>query len=126
MARKRPRFTPESGFVQYLRTSDEEVQSPQRSQAAQRRDIARYKRWVEIDPQQAQVWRYAWDLLLQDAPTLDDICEALASGGYRLRSGVPFVHVNARGKPAARKTALSKAFHNWFYAGWVVVDNDWA
>lgn len=276
MARKRPRFTPESGFVQYLRTSDEEVQSPERSQAAQRRDIhqrlmsghtladlgeyvdnytgtsadrkhyqqmladarqgrfshvfastpdrfgrddvealraidemtrlgiqvrfashpdldpadpddrlylnilfgmakresaitgkrtiggmlskllkgewpwrapdgylnkevrltelgpeeqhhhARYKRWVEIDPAQAQVWRYAWDLLLQDAPTLEDICEALTARGYRLRSGVPFVHVNARGKPAARKTALSKAFHNWFYAGWVVVDNDWA
>ena len=21
---------------------------------------------------------------------------------------------------------LSRAFHNWFYAGWVVVDNDWA
>src|SRR5438128_1077912 len=21
---------------------------------------------------------------------------------------------------------LSKAFHNWFYAGWVVVDNKWA
>lgn len=39
---------------------------------------------------------------------------------------MPFVHLNARGKPAARKTALSKAFHNWFYAGWVVVDNDWA
>src|SRR5690606_24665097 len=87
---------------------------------------ARYKRWVEIDPEQAKVWRYAWDLLLQDAPTLEDICEALAARGYRLRSGVPFVHLNARGKPAARKTALSKAFHNWLYAGWVVVDNDWA
>jgi hypothetical protein len=21
---------------------------------------------------------------------------------------------------------LSRAFHNWFYAGWVVVNNDWA
>lgn len=39
MARKRQRLTPESGFVKYLRTSDEEVQAPERSQAAQRRDI---------------------------------------------------------------------------------------
>jgi DNA invertase Pin-like site-specific DNA recombinase len=39
MARKRQKLTPDNGFVTYLRTSDEEVQSPERSQAAQRRDI---------------------------------------------------------------------------------------
>jgi DNA invertase Pin-like site-specific DNA recombinase len=276
MARKRQRLTPDSGFVKYLRTSDEEVQSPERSQAAQRRDIfqrlvsylslsdlgeyvdnytgtsadrkhyqrlltdarqgkfshvfastpdrfgrddvealraidemtrlgikvrfashpdldpsdpddrlylnilfgmakresaitgkrttggmlskllrgewtwrapdgyvnkevkigelgreeqlqhARYKRWVEIDPEQAQVWRYAWDLLLQDAPTLEDICEALFARGYRLRDGRPFVRVNQQGKRVPNKQALSRVFHNWFYAGWVVAENEWA
>ena len=36
---------------------------------------ARYKRWVELDEKQAPVWRYAWDLLLGDQLTLEDICE---------------------------------------------------
>ncbi len=39
MTRKIKRIQPQSGFVTYLRTSDEEVQAPERSQAAQRRDI---------------------------------------------------------------------------------------
>jgi DNA invertase Pin-like site-specific DNA recombinase len=58
---------------------------------------ARYKRWVELDPEQSKVWRFAWDMLLKDEPTLEDICEALAAHGYRLRTGVPFVRVNRRG-----------------------------
>lgn len=33
----------------------------------ERLQYARYKRWVEIDREQSQVWRYTWDLLLQDA-----------------------------------------------------------
>lgn len=87
---------------------------------------ARYKRWVEIDPEQSQVWRYAWDLLLQDRPTLEDICEALFARGYRLRDGRPFIRINKRGKRVPNKQALSRVFHNWFYAGWVVAENDWA
>ncbi len=39
MAHKIKRIQSQSGFVTYLRTSDEEVQAPERSQAAQRRDI---------------------------------------------------------------------------------------
>ncbi|NJO82528.1 MAG: recombinase family protein [Blastochloris sp.] len=87
---------------------------------------ARYKRWVEIDPQQAQVWRYAWDLLLQDTATLDEICEALFARGYRLRDGRPFIRINKKGRRVSNKQAVSRAFHNWFYAGWVVVENEWA
>ena len=39
MRRKKRPIQPRPGFVTYLRTSDEEVQAPERSQAAQRRDI---------------------------------------------------------------------------------------
>jgi hypothetical protein len=54
---------------------------------------ARYKRWVVPDPVQFPVWRLAWDLLLEDTNTLDDICEILHARGYRLRSGRPFVEI---------------------------------
>jgi DNA invertase Pin-like site-specific DNA recombinase len=37
----------------------------------------RYRRWVELDPEQGKLWRYAWDLLLEDSLTLDEICEKL-------------------------------------------------
>ncbi len=87
---------------------------------------AKYKRWVEIDPEQAQVWRYAWDLLLQDGPTLEDICEALFARGYRMQDGRPFVRVNKSGKRVPNKQAVSRVFHKWFYAGWIVVQNEWA
>ena len=39
MAKKTKRIQSQPGFVTYLRTSDAEVQAPERSQAAQRRDI---------------------------------------------------------------------------------------
>ena len=42
---------------------------------------ARYHRWVELEPDQAKVWSYAWDLLLADDLTLDDICEKLYERG---------------------------------------------
>jgi len=87
---------------------------------------ARYKRWIERHPEQWQVWRYAWDLLLEDSPTFEDICQALSARGYRLQSGVPFMRINRRGKLVPNKQALSRAFHNWFYAGWVVIENEWA
>ncbi len=87
---------------------------------------ARYKRWVEIDPEQAQIWRYAWDLLLQDSLSLNQICEALFARGYRFRSGTPFIQFDRLDRTVYRRKDLSKVFHNWFYAGWVVADNDWA
>ena len=87
---------------------------------------ARYRRWVELDPEQGKVWRYAWDLLLGDQHTLEDICEALYARGYRLSNGRPFVVVKEDGERVPYIQKLSKVFHNWFYAGWVVADNDWA
>ncbi|QPC80939.1 recombinase family protein [Phototrophicus methaneseepsis] len=83
----------------------------------------RYRRWVEIDPARGPIWRYAWDMLLEDASTFDDICEALAARGYVLRNGTPFIRVNRRGRMIFNRQALSRVFHNWFYAGWVVVDS---
>ena len=41
MARKTKRIVTLPGYVQYLRTSDEEAQAPERSQDGQRRDIGR-------------------------------------------------------------------------------------
>jgi hypothetical protein len=34
-------------------------------------------RWVEQDPECAPIWRLAWDLLLEDKLTLEEICEKL-------------------------------------------------
>ena len=86
---------------------------------------ARYKRWVELDPQQAPVWREAWALLLENQYTLDEICEHLHGKGYRLKSGRPFVRVLSNGTRIQASQVLSKAFRNWFYAGWAAVDNSW-
>jgi hypothetical protein len=86
----------------------------------------RYKRWVELDRDQGQVWRLAWELLLENELSLADICEALHLRGYRLQTGAPFVRVKLDGSRHPNTGALSRAFHNWFYAGWVVVNNDWA
>src|SRR5262249_52874565 len=71
-------------------------------------------------------WRYAWDLLLQDRLSLKQICEELHGRGYSLRTGVPFVMVKPDGRRVSNVKALSRAFHNWFYAGWVVIDTEWA
>lgn len=87
---------------------------------------ARYKRWIELDEKQAPVWRYAWDLLLTDRYTLEDICEKLYERGYRMKDGRPFVEVDEKGERTPYIQQLSRVFHNWLYAGWVVVDNDWA
>jgi hypothetical protein len=90
---------------------------------------AKYKRWVELDPEQGKVWRLAWDLLLTDRYSLEEICEKLDEQGYRLASGRPFVVIkrsrrNPDGIRIAYDQALSGAFHKWFYAGWVVVQNE--
>ncbi|MEO0562660.1 MAG: recombinase family protein, partial [Chloroflexota bacterium] len=80
----------------------------------------KYTRWVEQDPERVHIWREAWDLLLEDKLTLDEICETLHARGYRYRSGRPFVEVKANGKRKINKNTLSHIYHNWFYAGWVV------
>jgi len=82
----------------------------------------KHTRWVEIDPARAPIWRLAWDLLLADCMTLDEICEELNKRGFHYRSGRPFVQVKTTGKRRVNKNTLSNIFHNWFYAGWVVSD----
>ncbi|MEQ9032563.1 MAG: recombinase family protein, partial [Aggregatilineales bacterium] len=95
------------------RNVEKKVDDPTRSKTG------RYDRWVEPDPEQFKVWRQAWDLLLTDTCTLDEICEELHTRGYRFRSGRPFVEIK-NGRRKASSNTLSKRFHNWFYAGWVV------
>ena len=80
----------------------------------------RVAHWIELDPERAPIWRYAWDLLLEDRLTLDEIAEALHSKGYRHRSGRPFVNVSATGRRRPNISTLSNVFHNWTYAGWIV------
>jgi len=86
-------------------------------------DHARYKRWVELDPVQAEVWRYAWRLLLTNRYSLEQICTALHEYGYKMASGRPFMWIDKQGHTRCYIQQLSKVFHNWFYAGWVCVDN---
>lgn len=93
---------------------------------AERGKYARYKRWIELDPEQGKVWRHAWDLLLTGDMSISQICEALHARGYRLRSGLPFVTITPKGRRRHPLNIVSRIFHNWFYAGWVVVDTDWA
>lgn len=76
--------------------------------------------WIEQDPDQAPIWRYAWDLLLEDRYTLEQICEKLHERGYRYRSGRPFVTINKNDRRKININGLSLIFHNWAYAGWVV------
>jgi DNA invertase Pin-like site-specific DNA recombinase len=80
----------------------------------------RVAHWIELDPERAPIWRTAWDLLLEDRMTLDEIAEALHAKGYRHRTGRPFVEVSANGKRKPNISTLSNTFHNWTYAGWVV------
>jgi DNA invertase Pin-like site-specific DNA recombinase len=106
----------------YLNTQEKTKNLPK----AERLKHAREKKWVITDPAQFKVWREAWDLLLEDKLSLDDICETLHARGYRLRSGRQFVTITPTGKRKAIPNTLSKVFHNWFYAGWVVADNNCA
>ncbi|MBK8030551.1 MAG: recombinase family protein [Chloroflexi bacterium] len=85
-----------------------------------KKELGRIDHWIELDPERAPIWRYAWELLLEDRLTLPEIAEALHARGYRYRKGRPFVEVTATGKRKANINTLSNVFHNWAYAGWVV------
>lgn len=85
-----------------------------------KKQLGRFNTWIEQDPERAPIWRYAWDLLLEDRMTLDEIAEALHARGYMWASGRPFVEVTSKGKRKPNKSTLSNTFHNWAYAGWVV------
>lgn len=91
----------------------------ERTEKEQRTEYGKYKHWIEPDPDQFKVWRLAWDLLLEDRLTLEAICEELHARGYRFRTGRPFVEIRA-GKRKSAVNGITKKFHNWFYAGWVV------
>lgn len=85
-----------------------------------KKDLGRIDHWIELDPERAPIWRYAWDLLLEDKLTLPEIAEALHARGYTYRRGRPFVEITATGKRKQNINTLSTIFHNWAYAGWVV------
>jgi hypothetical protein len=91
-----------------------------RTDSKKRNDLGRWDKWIELDPERAPIWRFAWDLLLEDRWTLDEIAEKLHELGYRHRSGRPFVEVRPNRKRRANVTTISSIFHNWTYAGWVV------
>lgn len=79
----------------------------------------RHNTRIEQDPERAALWRYAWDLLLEDELTLEQICETLHARGYKYRSGRPFVQIKSNGRRVANTSTLAAIFHNWTYAGWV-------
>jgi len=91
-----------------------------RTDAKKKTDLGRWDKWIELDPERAPIWRLAWDMLLEDRWTLDDIAEKLHELGYRHRSGRPFIEVKPNRKRRANVTSISHVFHNWMYAGWVV------
>ena len=80
----------------------------------------KYDRWVEQDPDQIQMIRDAWDLLLTGRYTLAQICEELALRGYIRSSGRPWSWNDPKdGVRRQAKNQLQRTFHNPFYAGWV-------
>jgi DNA invertase Pin-like site-specific DNA recombinase len=89
-----------------------------------RKELGRVERWIELDPERAPIWRYAWDLLLEDQLTLPEIAEALHAHGYCYRRGRPFVEITPSGKRRHNINTLSTIFHNWTYAGWVVSERN--
>ena len=91
-----------------------------KTEASAQLDNGRYTRWVEPHPTQFKVIREAFDLLLTDRMTLKDICEELHARGHTFRSGRPFVKMLPKGARKAVTNNLSRIFHRWFYAGWVV------
>jgi DNA invertase Pin-like site-specific DNA recombinase len=110
------------GFATYA--PDGYLNLSKRSDIDKKKDLGRYENYVGIDTERAPIWRYAWDLLLEDKLTLCEIAEALHARGYRYRTGRPFVEIKNDGKRKPNIGTLSKIFHNWAYAGWVVSESN--
>ena len=73
------------------------------------------------DAERAQMWKEAWNLLLSDQYTLEQISELLHNKGYTRRSGRPWYWIHpASEKSHSAISHLSRTFHMPFYAGWVV------
>ena len=89
-------------------------------EAPGRKSYAKKSHHIEQDPERGKIWRLAWDLLLGDKLTLEEIAEELHTRGYHYRSGRPFVEVKANGKRKVHYNTMSDIFHNWTYAGWIV------
>src|SRR5690606_16255318 len=83
------------GFATYA--PDGYLNMSTRSDPDKKRDLGRYENHIGLDPERAPIWRYAWDLLLEDKLTLPEIAEALHAKGYRYRTGRPFVEVKPNG-----------------------------
>jgi len=101
------------------RAPDGYLNRERRTGGSEKLEYGRYEHWIEPDPERREIWRLAWDLLLTNRHTLKSICEELHARGYRLRSGRPFVTIDAKGNRKYASNTLSKIFHNWTYAGWV-------
>ncbi|MDM7998412.1 MAG: recombinase family protein, partial [Dehalococcoidia bacterium] len=65
---------------------------------------ARFKRSVETNPARHAMWRHAFDLLLTDRYTLDEIALKLHEEGYTLGGGAPFVTVLPDGRRHVNNT----------------------
>lgn len=96
------------------------INAEKRTTPDQKASHGRYTRWVEPDPQRQHIWREAWDLLLSGKYTLNQICEVLHYRGYTLKSGRAFMETTSTGRKRYASSAVSRVFHNAFYAGWVV------
>ena len=81
----------------------------------------KYERWIETDPDRWQGLRTAWDLLLTNRHTLDEICEELTRLGFTRSNGRPWAWNDPEsGKRKNGRSNLHHIFHSPFYAGWVV------
>lgn len=95
-----------------------------RTDETKRHELGRFHTWIEQDPTRAGIWRFAWDLLLEDNWTLEEIAEKLHEQGHRHRTGRPFIQINSNGQRKANVSTISNVFHNWLYAGWVVSEKN--
>lgn len=81
----------------------------------------KYEHRVELDPKNGRVIREAWELLITDRYTLDQICEEFVQRGHIRQSGRPWAWTDSKtGKRLTACNRLHRILHNPFYAGWVV------
>ena len=92
----------------------------ERTSIEAKKQMGRFTRRIEINPERAKLWIEAWALLLEERHSLEDIAEILHSRGYLRMRGGPFVTVLKNGARRPNISTLSSTFHNWAYAGWVV------
>jgi len=83
----------------------------------------KFNTWIETDPPRFKMWRKAFDLLLTDQYTLDEICHELHNLGYVRKTGTPWVWKTKTGLVKSAKNKLSRGFHLAFYAGRVTSEH---